>query len=223
MSVDDGSHQAVSAVVTRPVYGSVEYLTFEEGEFYFALGQEVILQAKVMRFDRNPVADREVHYVVKWLNPDNWNEEIVSRSSATSSSDGVAPSAYRPEKPGWYTVYASARDEGKFIMELEQWLYVEGGISASQDYTLLSIRADQKSYGVGDTARLPDRIRLQRAGSVDDGTGVRPEIRPHSPDGAPDNDRSADTDRRCSQHLCLGQRLVSARHGGRMDGASLVV
>ena len=70
---------------------------------------------------------------------------FVSRSSATSSSDGVAPSAYRPEKPGWYTVYASARDEGKFIMELEQWLYVEGGISASQDDTLLkhSVREGQ--------------------------------------------------------------------------------
>jgi uncharacterized protein YfaS (alpha-2-macroglobulin family) len=152
-TVDDGSHQVVSGLATRPVYSAAEVVSLRTGGYYHGRLRPVPITAEVRTLDDEPVEGRSVTFTLtRWL-PDTWDQETVHEAEVVTDDGGLASLVYVPDRTGWYEVHARGLDEQGHAMETARWFYAAGS-EPSGRRSVLRISVDRDSYAPGDVARL---------------------------------------------------------------------
>ncbi len=157
VTVDDGSHQTVSAFAVVDVYEAAEKLTLDVGDYLKKPGAAFTLRARADTIFDTPVANRALKLELHAYDYKNWNfNTVVQTIDLTTGSDGRVETSITPPAPGYYEWALTGTDARGRPMGVQRWMYVydRSDTWAGRYSRGLRVSADKETYAPGDTARL---------------------------------------------------------------------
>jgi alpha-2-macroglobulin len=158
-TVDDGSHQTVSAFTTVSIFNRAEKIDLNTGGYLHEPDQPFTIQARVSDIFDQPVDGRQLTLSLRRYNANSHRYDIsVQAAAMTTVADGLASLAFTIEEPGYYQLNVSGRDRLGKEIEATSWIYAFSQSSwsrwQSRSTQELRIVADKAVYAPGDTAQL---------------------------------------------------------------------
>ncbi len=156
-TVDDGSHQTVSAFKVYRVYSAVEQVALDTGGYAKEPGEPFTLVATAHTVDGEPVSGRVLRLELLRYNRETYGYDSVFKSMRlTTEANGEVRVPVDIEEPGYYRLRLTGADRLGNEISSTSWIY-----AFSDRFTSwygrdgdISIDADQETYAPGDSARL---------------------------------------------------------------------
>ncbi|MEZ4512769.1 MAG: MG2 domain-containing protein [Chloroflexota bacterium] len=174
-TVDDGSHQTVSATTIVHLAKTAERITLNREYAAFAPNEPIAITAQVQTITGEPVNGRHLNLVVHSYSSSTGDySNRVTTSVLTTTPDGRATSRIAIPSPGFYQIEVTGGDGLGNTITAQTYRYVYRGQTESWNQRSgekLSVTLDRESYAPGDVARLmiessiagPALITLERA------------------------------------------------------------
>jgi uncharacterized protein YfaS (alpha-2-macroglobulin family) len=156
-TIDDGSHQTVSAFSVFEVYSAEENLTLDAGNWLKTPGEPFNLKVNISNLDDQPVSGRSLRLELLQYNPNSYSyDRVVDTLNLTSDKNGVIQVDYTIDKSGYYQLNLTGEDGRGNPTSANTWLYTYSPQEtwANEYIDTLRIAADMGAYQPGDTARL---------------------------------------------------------------------
>lgn len=157
VTVDDGSHQTVSAFTIFNVYNSAEQVSLDVGGFLKEPNQAFMVRGAVNTIFEDPVPDRALTLEVRQYNRNSYDfDTVVQMANFSTNDQGAFESLVTIAQSGYYQLRVSGSDSRGRPMFAKAWVYaIRTGSSWASDYVEdLRITADEAQYAPGDTATL---------------------------------------------------------------------
>ncbi len=152
VTVDDGSHQTVSAFTVVKIYDVGELLRLDTGGYLQTPGQPFTVRANVSSIADQPVAGRALKLELKhWRSGDY---VVAQTLDLTTDANGAAAAALTAPDPGYYYLTVSGRDKYGHEFKRQRELYIFGNGDPWAAPSDLKLTAERDSYQPGETAAL---------------------------------------------------------------------
>lgn len=141
------------AAVTRGAF----YLTIEQPSVVTEPGADPSIVIKATGYDDAPVSTEvEVRVSAQHVAADGVDETVeVLKTRVKTDSRGKASLTLKPERAGYYQIFARATDDLNHVIEQESFLFVaESGQGVPLAPADLELVTDKKTYFAGDTATI---------------------------------------------------------------------
>lgn len=158
VTVDDGSHQTVSAFVVVKVFSTDALLQLDTGGYFKAPGQTFTLSAGARSILDEPLSDRSLRVQVRRWNTTTYDyTTVIQTLNLTTDATGQATTPVTIAEPGYYQIRLTGSDRRGHALEQTTWLYVfDGATLWTRDTTQndLRVAVDRATYAPGETATL---------------------------------------------------------------------
>lgn len=157
-TVDDGSHQTVSATTIIHLANAVEQLTLNQNYATFAPNEPIPIVAQVQTLAGEPVNGRQLTLNVRSYSTTSYGySNIIKTATLTTDDDGQATTNLTILAPGYYQVEVMGKDTLGNPITYKTYRYVYDGNSDSWNGRRrenITLNLDQESYAPGDVAKL---------------------------------------------------------------------
>jgi len=159
VTLDDGSHQTVSAFAVVKVFNTAEQMSLDVGGFFREPGQAFEVEVAVEDLLGQPVAGRNLMLEVRsWDRASYEYDRIVRAATLATGEDGTATSSLESLTPGYYQLRLTNTEARGEDSQISRWIYVyqPGGFwdRLETNRAALTISSDQAGYAPYDTATL---------------------------------------------------------------------
>jgi len=158
VTLDDGSHQIVSAFAIYTVSNSPEKLAIDSGSWVQSSESPFSIHGGLATLDGEPVPGRSLILEQRqWDQGTNGYNTVVQSVNLVTAADGQVGAQINAQQPGYYQLRLSGRDSRGQEIYANRWVYILSprmGTWASQFIEGINISADRESYAPGDTAQL---------------------------------------------------------------------
>jgi alpha-2-macroglobulin len=155
VTVDDGSHQTISASYIITVYSASEVLTIDGGGYIQKPGEPFTVRAAAETLAGGPVAGRDLTLALdQW---DHTTADFNAKAPYTLTTDSAGRAARELTLgSGYYELELSGKDAGGRPMAVSTWVCV---FSSADEWFVrtkneITIAADKDSYQPGQRARF---------------------------------------------------------------------
>jgi len=154
VTLDDGSHQSVSAFVGTPVYSAAERIRLLVDTYSHRRGETFPLRATVTDLQGAPVAGRVLTWSLNRYDSDTFESMSETGAEFTTDEKGIARTDVVFTRSGWYEVTVQGEDPQGNSQTASRWFYIGGTQQRTRPGSSLEVYADRDSYAPGDTAHL---------------------------------------------------------------------
>jgi uncharacterized protein YfaS (alpha-2-macroglobulin family) len=158
VTLDDGSHQTVSAFAVYKVSNSPEKLDLEPGNWVQDSASPFNVSGSLTTLAGQPAPNRPLRLEVHRWDGESYGQNTASQSiDLVTSEEGQASTPLTVPQPGSYQLRLSGKDSRGQEIYANRWIYVISANNenwASQFIDRIKISADRESYASGDTAQL---------------------------------------------------------------------
>lgn len=156
-TLDDGSHQTVSAFTVFKVYNTSEIYKLDTGNWLKTPGEEFRVSGNITDLENLPVSQRSVKLELAQYDWESYSyDRIVQSFDLISDKDGLFEIGMTIDRSGYYQLRLVGKDSHDNAILETTWLYAYRPRDrwASDYIETLRIAADKSTYTPGETARL---------------------------------------------------------------------
>jgi uncharacterized protein YfaS (alpha-2-macroglobulin family) len=157
-TLNDGSHQTVSAFAVYKVSNSPEKLDLEPGNWVQSSASPFTVNGSLTTMTGQPVPNRSLRLELHQWDGESYGHNAASQSiDLVTGEDGQASTQLTVPRPGAYQLRLLGKDSRSNEIYANRWIYVISAGNenwASQFVEAIKISADHESYAPGDTAQL---------------------------------------------------------------------
>jgi uncharacterized protein YfaS (alpha-2-macroglobulin family) len=155
VTVDDGSHQSISATYILNVFSSSEVIDVDNGGYVRRPGQAFSIRAGARTIAGDPVSGRELTLILNRWDWDEWEYRGAGVMTLTTDAQGYAGQELNLSA-GYYQLVLNGKDAEGRAMTDKTWICV---FSSADDWFTrfeeeVHIAADRDSYKPGQTAKF---------------------------------------------------------------------
>jgi uncharacterized protein YfaS (alpha-2-macroglobulin family) len=158
VTLDDGSHQTVSAFAVYTVSNSPEELAIESGNWVQSSESSFTVSGRLSTLAGEAVAGRSLSLEVRQWDRGTYDYNTVLQSvELVSAADGQVSTQLNVQQSGSYQLRLVGKDSRGQEIYANRWIYVispQMDSWASQFIDGIKISADRESYAPGDIAQL---------------------------------------------------------------------
>ncbi len=158
VTLDDGSHQTVSAFAVYSVSNSPEKLALEPGSWVQNSETPFTVRGKLAQLTGEAVSDRPLRLEVRqWGRQTYGYDTVIQTVDLATDGEGQVSTQINVQQPGSYQLRLAGKDSRGEEIYANRWIYVispNRDAWASQFIEAIKISADRESYAPGDIAQL---------------------------------------------------------------------
>ncbi|MEJ2011934.1 MAG: MG2 domain-containing protein [Anaerolineales bacterium] len=157
-SVDDGSHQEISAFTVVKVYNTDEMLNLDSGGYAHTADDPIQLEASLRTLDEVAVPGRELNLTLsRWIRTSTSYAPYKVEQTGETNANGILSFDLGQLPSGYYRAELAGEDSEGHLIEVQRYFGVydsedfSGWYSSNDDFT---ITADRESYRPYETASI---------------------------------------------------------------------
>jgi uncharacterized protein YfaS (alpha-2-macroglobulin family) len=158
VTLDDGSHQTVSAFAVYNVSNSPEKLALEPGSWVQNSESPFSVRGKLTRLSGEALAGRPLRLELRqWGRQTYGYDTVLQAVDLVTDGEGQVSTQINVQQPGSYQLRLTGKDSRGEEIYANRWIYVispNRDAWASQFIEAIKISADRESYAPGDIAQL---------------------------------------------------------------------
>ncbi|MCA9995979.1 MAG: Ig-like domain-containing protein [Anaerolineales bacterium] len=157
-TVDDGSHQTVSATTIVRLAKTAERITLNRDYAAYRPNDRIPLVAQVQTLTGEPVNGRQLTLNVRsYTNATGTYSNLVKTTTTTTAADGRATASITIPAPGFYQIEVAGKDALGNPIAYKTYRYVYSGKTdgwQGRGSENLTVTLDRENYAPGDVAKL---------------------------------------------------------------------